>query len=276
MDESEFLELVSAGEGNTVEFKLSAPNDETIARDMVAFANTDGGVILYGVGQDGALHGLTPEQLDMVRHRVNRVASSLLDVSIRTEAVSVSGQQFFAATVPKSAIPGTVRTARGDIFIRARDRVVNLERQPPRPSIKHSPRRLSMFVAMSFSFEQEPALVDYYEAINRAVASSGLPIDVSRMDLEEGDYEITAEIVTRIQKSDLVLSDFTLGSPNVFYEAGVARGANKRMILTARRGTELPFDVKTWRVTFYSNATQLEAALPMELVRAYNAVVGHV
>lgn len=122
---------------------------------------------------------------------------------------------------------------------------------------------------MAFRFEEEPALVDYFEAIKRAVARSGAPIVVNRVDLDEGDYEVTQEVIDRLSAADFVLADFTLGSPNVYFEAGVARGAGKYTLRTARRGTELPFDIGTWRTIFYVNATQLESALLPALANAY-------
>jgi hypothetical protein len=53
--------------------------------------------------------------------------------------------------------------------------------------------------------------------------------------------------------------------PNVYFEAGYARGCGKPVLQTARAGTVLQFDVKTWRTTFFKNATELEEKLVGEL-----------
>ena len=50
--------LVAKGEGATVEFKRKASNPEKIVREMIAFANTAGGVLLVGIGDDGSIPGL--------------------------------------------------------------------------------------------------------------------------------------------------------------------------------------------------------------------------
>jgi hypothetical protein len=128
---------------------------------------------------------------------------------------------------------------------------------------------MSLFVAMSFRFEEEPALVDYFEAIKRASKKSGLPILIYRMDLIEGDYEISSTVEEKIRECDAVLADFTLNSPNVYFEAGIARGAGRYVIRTARKGTELQFDIKTWKTIIYANATQLETQLIDPLRAAY-------
>jgi predicted HTH transcriptional regulator len=50
--------LVSAGEGSRLEFKRKATNPERIVREMIAFANTKGGILLLGIGDDGTIPGL--------------------------------------------------------------------------------------------------------------------------------------------------------------------------------------------------------------------------
>jgi len=50
--------LVAEGEGPTLEFKRKAAFPEKIVREMIAFANTKGGILLIGVGDDGSLPGL--------------------------------------------------------------------------------------------------------------------------------------------------------------------------------------------------------------------------
>jgi predicted HTH transcriptional regulator len=50
--------LVAQGESGTLEFKRKASYPEKIVREMVAFANTKGGVVLVGVGDDKTIPGL--------------------------------------------------------------------------------------------------------------------------------------------------------------------------------------------------------------------------
>jgi predicted HTH transcriptional regulator len=51
-------DLVKKGEGQQLEFKHKAAFPEKIVREMVAFANTDGGHVLIGVDDDGKIPGL--------------------------------------------------------------------------------------------------------------------------------------------------------------------------------------------------------------------------
>ena len=52
------LELIKGGENQSVEFKLSEVHADSLAKEMVAFANTQGGTLLIGVGDDGLIRGL--------------------------------------------------------------------------------------------------------------------------------------------------------------------------------------------------------------------------
>lgn len=50
--------LVSGGEGFHLEFKRKATFPEKIVREMIAFANSGGGILLLGIGDDGTIPGL--------------------------------------------------------------------------------------------------------------------------------------------------------------------------------------------------------------------------
>ncbi len=131
-------------------------------------------------------------------------------------------------------------TATGQAYQRDFDRDVPLTPQPiPTPphdtheATQGAPYRL--FDAMSFREEEEPALVDYYRAMERAAEQTHRgALALVRIDRVEGDYEISAEIMQRIDACDALLADFTLSPRNVYFEIGYARGRDKRIIQTAR------------------------------------------
>lgn len=54
----ELRKLVARGESGTLEFKRKAAFPEKIIREMIAFANTKGGTLLLGIGDDGSIPGL--------------------------------------------------------------------------------------------------------------------------------------------------------------------------------------------------------------------------
>jgi predicted HTH transcriptional regulator len=73
--------LVAQGEGMFLEFKRKATYPDKIIREMIAFANTRGGVLLLGVGDDRSLPGLKfPEDESHVIQKALKKSSPLLPV----------------------------------------------------------------------------------------------------------------------------------------------------------------------------------------------------
>jgi predicted HTH transcriptional regulator len=57
VEQAALKRLVRQGEGQRLEFKRKARHPEKIAREVVAFANTDGGTLLIGVDDDHRIYG---------------------------------------------------------------------------------------------------------------------------------------------------------------------------------------------------------------------------
>jgi len=270
--------IIKAGESKWVEFKSQLPPDDIISRHIVAFANTEGGIIIFGVGDKGTVLGIPANRIIKSVKQLERLAISILPLPAETGSVTHKGRTLLYMVVP--TIPEEYRplmTARGEIFTRhgAAIHRNDLAQTLARVTRKTSPKQPDVvaFVAMSFRDEEEPALADYYAAMKRAVARTELPITLNRIDLVEGDYEISQQIMTEIDKSQILLADFTLSPRNVYFEIGYARGkASLVIIQTALKGTNLEFDVRNWKTIFYKNATELEEKLITALTDAYEKV----
>ena len=55
-------DLISQGEHQQLDFKFEISDSKKIARNLVAFANTDGGKLLVGVKDNGAIAGVRSEE----------------------------------------------------------------------------------------------------------------------------------------------------------------------------------------------------------------------
>lgn len=64
MTKSELLELIANGENSGIEFKRDDVRPEQLAKEVVALANFQGGRILLGVEDDGAISGIHREDLE--------------------------------------------------------------------------------------------------------------------------------------------------------------------------------------------------------------------
>lgn len=272
-------EMVASGESQYVEFKSRLMSDDIIAKVVSGFANTDGGIILVGIGDNGEVIGVPESELNSTLSRLKRIISSLLPYEAKVDYTVIDAKRVVYAVVkktPKEFSP--ITTSRGQSFQRKEDRIIyvtsykraRLRRK--RVSVA-TEERVRLFIAMSFREEEEPALVDYFRAMERAVEAISLPIDIKKINLEEGDYEISQKIMDEIDQAQIVLADFTLSPRNVYFELGYARGKNKRIIQTGRQDTELEFDVRNWRTVLYRNATELEAKLQASIESAYGDII---
>lgn len=269
------LPIIRGGESETVEFKTNLPSGDLVAKVLAAFANTNGGILILGVGDKGEVLGLSDNSAETAIDRLNHITSSLFPYSIDIGYVEISGKILVFAKVPaapKEFAP--ITTSRGEYYQRCADSTVSAKLEDAwldKRSIpsKNGQRQVQIFVAMSFRDEEEPALVDYFKAMEKAAVSTALPITLTRIDLEEGDYEISQKIMEKIDDCEILIADFTLSSRNVYFELGYARGRGCRVIQTARTGTNLEFDTRNWRTQFYRNATELEEKLAPALKAAY-------
>lgn len=114
-----------------------------------------------------------------------------------------------------------------------------------------------VFVAMSFS--GEPHFEDAFESIQQVCLE--YQYQARRITDAEAIDRIVPEIIAGIKRSAFVIVDVSEEKPNVYYELGFAQGAGKRVIVTAFKGTTLPFDISDVSVIFWEGQKQLREKL---------------
>ena len=63
MTKTELRDIIRNGEHSGVEFKRDTIDNRVLAKELVAFANLRGGIVLLGVEDDGTILGLTRYEL---------------------------------------------------------------------------------------------------------------------------------------------------------------------------------------------------------------------
>jgi Putative DNA-binding domain len=264
--------LARRGESQWVELKERLPRDSELAKDLAALGNSGGGVLIVGVADDGEVTGWRPADADIAVRRMREIASNILpDLAHIGHGPADNG--WLAWAIVESADEPVV-TAQGAYWRRTAGRVQRVE-LPSRGLIVRDPSAsyvslpeegpIRVFVAMSFREEEEPALVDYWQAMLRAAERARREFKLIRLDEVEGDYDIVDRIYKEIDAAHIVIADLTLSPPNVYLEIGYARGREKQVIQTCRYDTRLEFDVRGRRTLTYRNATTLEHKLWREL-----------
>jgi ATP-dependent DNA helicase RecG len=103
MDQHQLIALVNGGETSHVQFKKNIANPLGAAQELVAFANTNGGVLLVGIeDKKGAVTGLSFEDIQRISNLLANAASELVKppIFIKTETVEVNGKQVLVVSVP--------------------------------------------------------------------------------------------------------------------------------------------------------------------------------
>ena len=102
MTEETLKDLCLCGETTKVQFKEDPISQKEVAKEMIAFANTKGGVILFGVeDKTGIIKGLSHEQIQQVSRELGNAAQEQIKptIYIETEVVKVDGKHVLVCTI---------------------------------------------------------------------------------------------------------------------------------------------------------------------------------
>ena len=101
---TELIEKIILGEDATIEFKREMPHRNSLADEIAAFANTQGGVILIGVDDDRNIVGLELQELDRVEKTVVEICEDSIEptVPIFTEKKRIDDKNILKIVVPRS------------------------------------------------------------------------------------------------------------------------------------------------------------------------------
>ncbi|MGH2879771.1 MAG: ATP-binding protein [Solirubrobacteraceae bacterium] len=120
---AELLELVRNGESSGVEFKRDDVRPEEVAKELCALANFEGGYLLLGVEQDGAISGLTRSLGDAELWLMNICRGDLLRPPVNPywETVDVDGKVIGVVSLPADLPDKPYKAKRGrawQVFMR--------------------------------------------------------------------------------------------------------------------------------------------------------------
>lgn len=116
----------------------------------------------------------------------------------------------------------------------------------------------------------KPEYNKVYEAMRTGGKLTRRKNEIQRVSEQPGDYIITSRIEESINNAGIIICDVSELSPNVYYELGFARAQKKTIIMTARAGTSLPFDVRQYRTNFYSDEMELQEIIKKELLHYFS------
>lgn len=121
----------------------------------------------------------------------------------------------------------------------------------------------TVFVIMPFTGEQ---MREAYSAIKDEC--SKLCLTAKRVDENVGSGFVIRETTELIEDSEFIICDLTNERPNVYYELGYAHGVGNEssdILLIAKEGTNLHFDIAPLRVQYYRSTEHLRLIVASSL-----------
>ncbi|MDX8412838.1 MAG: ATP-binding protein, partial [Mariprofundales bacterium] len=103
MEVSELLDIIARNEDSKHQFKANVTNEMSLAQEMIALSNTLGGMILIGVSNDGAISGLSREDMGRLHNMASNAASQQVNPSVNpiTENITLDDGLVMAIHVSK-------------------------------------------------------------------------------------------------------------------------------------------------------------------------------
>lgn len=126
-------------------------------------------------------------------------------------------------------------------------------------------KRGLVFVIMPFSGED---MDDSYSVIKEECTK--LSLCATRADESTGSGIVLGEITELIEQAEFLVCDLSRERPNVYYELGYAHGVGNEaldILLIAKEGTALHFDIAPLRVQYYSSTEHLRKIVAKQLAQ---------
>ena len=117
-------DLIEQGEHQQLDFKFEISDSKKIARSLAAFSNTDGGKLLVGVKDNGAIAGVrSEEEFYMVEAAAQMYCKP--QVSFSMKEWNLEGRTVLEIDIPKNTVDGPFSAPDKDgkwmVYIRVKD-----------------------------------------------------------------------------------------------------------------------------------------------------------
>ncbi|MBQ3922800.1 MAG: putative DNA binding domain-containing protein [Spirochaetales bacterium] len=120
MNSEEFKKIISQGETSKVQFKLRLDNKDSIADEMIAMANSEGGIILFGIeDKSGNVIGLSYQEMQQIGNTIATLANDYVkpQIFVRTEAISIDEKNVFIVNIDEG-IAKPYKDKNGTIWVK--------------------------------------------------------------------------------------------------------------------------------------------------------------
>jgi len=120
MNEQELINIINSGESSKVQLKERLPSLDNLAHELIAFSNSHGGTIIFGVNdKTGELNGLSFSEIQQINQQIVNVATQKVypPVYIETETITVSGNRLVIIKI-EEGLSKPYKDANGTIYMK--------------------------------------------------------------------------------------------------------------------------------------------------------------
>ncbi len=130
----ELHSIIENGENSKVEFKRKFTEPDKIAKEMVAFANTKGGMILFGVDDDREIIGIESEKAELELIDIAAKFHCEPEIDYHTEILCIKNKDVLIIHIPESKrkphyLINDNDISKNKVYIRNKDKSVIASRE---------------------------------------------------------------------------------------------------------------------------------------------------
>ena len=120
METLELIERISQGEDSYTQFKVQAVSSKDLAKEFVAFSNAEGGILIFGVADDGEIKGLSTDEIESLGQLIGNVADNNVKPPIHPliQNISISDAKLIIVSI-KNGTSKPYATGSGDYYIKS-------------------------------------------------------------------------------------------------------------------------------------------------------------
>lgn len=102
MTKQELLKFIKEGEGLKIEFKQRFSTYKKIAKELIAFANTRGGYLIFGVDDDKAIYGVESEKGEVELIKQTAIKYCEPPITFDVDYFEIDNKEIVGITIPES------------------------------------------------------------------------------------------------------------------------------------------------------------------------------
>ncbi|MDR0503161.1 MAG: putative DNA binding domain-containing protein [Treponema sp.] len=120
MNAKEISDIIKLGESSRVQFKERLPHHDSFAHELIAFSNSKGGMIIFGVNdKTGDLNGLSFNEVQQINQQIVNIASQKVypPVYLTTETITVDNNHLVIVNI-EEGLSKPYKDSNGTIYLK--------------------------------------------------------------------------------------------------------------------------------------------------------------